>query len=130
MALIDKVVKVFKDRNHDVAEYFVDKDVDTVISNVAIIAINKVDKVMHITYHINLKPDETAYLTVQLIGLNYRYKYVLNPSFIMSDSGQVLVGEEAEMFYKKKVEVGIIDGFLQEQQKIHMLHHMKPEGNA
>jgi len=130
MALIDKVVKVFKDRGHEVIEDTIGENVDTVISNVAIIAVNKVDKIMHITYHINLKPDETAFLTVQLIGLNYKYKYVLNPSFILNDDGEVLVGEEAERFYSNKVEQGIINGFLQEQQRIHMLHHMKPQGTA
>jgi len=130
MALIDKVVKVFKDRGHDVIQDVIGKDVDTVVSNVAIIAINKVDRIMHITYHINLKPDETAFLTVQLIGINWRYKYVLNPSFILNNDGEVLVGDDAEKFYQNRIEQGIINGFLEEQQKIHMLHHMKPAGTA
>lgn len=130
MALIDKVIQVLKHNKYELISDSVGDDVDTVISEAIIVAVNKRDKVMHLTYNLNLKPDETALLTVSLIGLNHRYKYVLNPSFIINKTGDVLVGEVAEKYYSELVEETIVNNFLVEQQRIHMLHHMKPAGRA
>jgi len=130
MALIDKVVQVLKNGDYKLIEDSIGEDVDTAISDVIIVAINKRDKIMHLTFNLALKPDETAFLTVNLIGLNHRYKYVLNPSFVMDSDGKILVGDEAIKYYNNSLQEDIINNFLLEQQKIHMLHHMKPAGTA
>jgi len=130
MALIDKVKDLINIRKYNIISSDSKDDIDTVVSEAVIVAINRKTKQAHISYEVSMRPDEAAIFSVNIVNINPNFTYIMNPCFMIDQTGNILCGDEAYQFYNQMYSQSVIEGFLEEQQKLHMLHHMKPGGTA
>jgi len=130
MALIDKVANLIDLRQYEIISTTTDDKIDTLVSDAVIIAINKHEKTVHISFEVSMKADEAAIFGVNIVNLNPKFKYIMNPCFMIDEKGDVLCGSEAYKYYSQKMGESVIESFLNEQKVLHMLHHMKPSGTA
>lgn len=123
--LAKEVLKKITDLGMPVRDTYYTKGRHVICSDTMIVSCEN-NKDLSILFHVAVKPDESASMTLELKNIKSVKKVFIGDVFVYIENMEnVVVGEDAVKAYELTVKRGIIEEFVAEQKQLAMLVHAK-----
>lgn len=83
-------------------------------------------KEVFLSFYVNCKPSYASKITLILNEIKDIKRFDVGEEFVVNEDGDILDGEDAYKFMEEYRKKNIINDFIQEQNQVYLLNHVKP----